>query len=69
LSLFGLFFFTWDKVSKKTHLLITFFLALGTNLSIVNILVANSWMQHPVGTFLNPETMQMQLTSFVELYI
>ncbi len=68
-TLFGLFFFTWDKVSKKTHLLITFFLALGTNLSIVNILVANSWMQHPVGTFLNPETMQMQLTSFVELYM
>ena len=68
-TLFGLFFFTWNKVSKKTHLLITFFLALGTNLSIVNILVANSWMQHPVATFLNPETMQMQLTSFVQIYM
>ncbi|WP_116963407.1 cytochrome ubiquinol oxidase subunit I [Fastidiosibacter lacustris] len=68
-TLFGLFFFTWDKVSNKTHLLITFFLALGTNLSIVNILVANSWMQHPVATFLNPTTMQMQLTSFGELYM
>ncbi len=68
-TLFGLFFFTWNKVSKKTHLLITFFLALGTNLSIVNILVANSWMQHPVASFLNPDTMQMQLTSFVDIYL
>jgi cytochrome bd ubiquinol oxidase subunit I len=66
--LFGLFYFTWDKVSKKTHFAITFFLALGTNMSIINILVANSWMQHPVGSFLNPETMTMQLYSFVDLY-
>ncbi|WP_119343880.1 cytochrome ubiquinol oxidase subunit I [Facilibium subflavum] len=68
-TLFGLFFFTWGKVSKRTHLIITFFLALGTNLSIVNILVANSWMQHPVASFLDPHTMQMQLTSFVDIYM
>ena len=66
--LFGLFYFTWDKVKKSTHFWITFFLALGTNMSIVNILVANSWMQHPEGSFLNPETMSMQLVSFVQMY-
>ncbi|MDC0535580.1 cytochrome ubiquinol oxidase subunit I [Francisellaceae bacterium] len=66
--LFGLFFFTWDKVKKSTHILITFFLALGTNMSIVNILVANSWMQHPEGSYLNPETMTMQLISWAQMY-
>ncbi|MDA7742336.1 cytochrome ubiquinol oxidase subunit I [Francisellaceae bacterium] len=66
--LFGLFYFTWDKVNKKTHFAITFFLALATNMSIVNILVANSWMQHPVGSVLNPETMSMQLYSFAAMY-
>lgn len=66
--LFGFFFFTWEKVNRKTHLAITGFMALGTNLSIVNILVANSFMQNPEGAFFNPETMSMQLKSFIELY-
>ena len=67
-TMFGLFFFTWDKVSKKTHWMFTILLAIGANLSIVNIIVANSWMQHPVATYLNPHTMVMHLTSFVQLY-
>ena len=67
--LFGLFFFTWDKVKKSTHFAITLFLAIGTNMSIVNILVANSYMQHPVATYLNPDTLSMQLVSFVDLYM
>ncbi|MFT6835091.1 MAG: cytochrome d ubiquinol oxidase subunit I [Francisellaceae bacterium] len=66
--LFGLFYFTWDKVKGSTHFAITFVLAIATNMSIVNILVANSWMQHPEGSFLNPETMSMQLVSFVKMY-
>ena len=67
-TMFGLFFFTWDKVGKKTHWAFTILLAIGANLSIVNIIVANSWMQHPVATYLNPHTMVMHLTSFVQLY-
>ena len=68
-TLFGLFFFSWDKVSPRAHLLITFFMAFGTNLSIVNILVANSWMQHPVASYLDYHTMTMHMTSFVQLYM
>lgn len=67
-TMFGLFFFTWDKVKPWVHFLITVVLAVGTNLSIVNIIVANSWMQHPVATYLNPNTMTMHLTSFLHVY-
>ncbi len=67
-TMFGLFFFTWDKVSKKTHFWITAILALGTNLSIVNILVANSWMQHPVFSYLDYQTMTMHLTNLAGIY-
>lgn len=67
-TMFGLFFFTWDKVSKRTHFLITVVMAIGTNLSIVNILVANSWMQHPSATTLDYHTMAMHLTSFWQIY-
>jgi cytochrome bd ubiquinol oxidase subunit I len=68
-TMFGLFFFTWDKVSKRTHFLITLVMAIGTNLSILNILVANSWMQNPVATHLDYHTMTMKITSFVGLYM
>ncbi|MFB5612723.1 MAG: cytochrome ubiquinol oxidase subunit I, partial [Nitrosarchaeum sp.] len=49
-------FFGWNKVSKKTHLLATWLTAIGANLSALWILVANGWMQHPVGMKFNPET-------------
>lgn len=67
-TMFGLFFFTWDKVSPRVHWLITIVMAFGTNLSIVNILVANSWMQHPIATVFDYHTMDMHLTSFVQIY-
>jgi cytochrome d ubiquinol oxidase subunit I len=63
----GLFFFGWDRLSKKQHLLVTTLVALGSNLSALWILVANGWMQHPIGTAFNPETMRMELASFSEL--
>jgi cytochrome d ubiquinol oxidase subunit I len=63
----GLFFFGWDKLSKVGHLTITFLVALGSNLSALWILVANAWMQNPVGAEFNFETMRMELTSFTEL--
>ncbi len=64
----GLFFFGWNRLSKRAHLLVTFLVALGTNLSALWILVANAWMQHPVGAAFNFETMRMELVSFSELF-
>jgi cytochrome d ubiquinol oxidase subunit I len=60
----GLMFFGWERLSKPVHLLATFLTALGTNLSAVWILIANGWMQHPVGARFNPETMRMEVTDF-----
>jgi cytochrome d ubiquinol oxidase subunit I len=64
----GLFFFGWDRLSKMQHLLSTWLLALGTSLSALWILIANGWMQHPVGAEFNYETMRMELTSFADLF-
>jgi cytochrome d ubiquinol oxidase subunit I len=64
----GLFFFGWDRLSKRAHLTVTFLVALGTNLSALWILIANAWMQHPIGAEFNFETMRMELTSFKELF-
>lgn len=63
-TLVGLFFFGWDKLSRKAHLMVTWFLALATNLSALWILIANGWMQHPVGSKFNFETMRMEVTDF-----
>lgn len=60
----GLFFFGWNRLSKGGHFLATFLMALGTNLSALWILVANAWMQHPVGSEFNYETMRMELVNF-----
>ena len=67
-TMFGLFFFTWEKISKWAHLTVTFFLAIGASLSIVNILAANSWMQRPVATTLNYRNMSLELHSIAALY-
>jgi cytochrome d ubiquinol oxidase subunit I len=60
----GLFFFGWDKLSKGAHLAVTWLVALGSNLSALWILIANGWMQHPVGSRFNPDTMRMEVTDF-----
>jgi cytochrome d ubiquinol oxidase subunit I len=60
----GLMFFGWDKLSKIAHLAVTFLVALGSNLSALWILIANGWMQNPVGARFNPETMRMEVTDF-----
>lgn len=60
----GLMFFGWDKLSKVAHLVVTFLVALGSNLSALWILIANGWMQNPVGARFNPETMRMEVTDF-----
>jgi len=57
-------FFGWNKVSPKFHLLSSWLVAIGANLSALWILVANGWMQSPVGTTFNPETARNEMTSF-----
>ena len=63
----GLFFFGWDKLSKIGHLIVTALVALGSSLSALWILIANGWMQHPVGAHFNYHTMRMELSSFGEV--
>src|ERR1700751_847053 len=60
----GLFFFGWDRLSKPGHLAVTWCVAFGSNFSALWILIANGWMQHPVGSRFNPETMRMEVTDF-----
>jgi cytochrome d ubiquinol oxidase subunit I len=61
----GLFFFAWDKMSKIGHLIATWLLALGTNFSALWILIANGWMQYPVGAHFNAQTMRMEVSDFM----
>ncbi len=60
----GLFFFGWDKLSKQGHLIVTWAVAIGSNFSALWILIANGWMQNPVGSVFNPQTMRMEVTDF-----
>jgi cytochrome bd ubiquinol oxidase subunit I len=60
----GLFFFGWKRLSRNQHLLVTLLMAVGTNLSALWILIANGWMQNPVGAEFNFTTMRMELTDF-----
>lgn len=60
----AIMFFGWDKVSKRFHLTATWLTAIGASLSAVWILVANAWMQNPVGTMFNPETVRNEMVNF-----
>jgi cytochrome d ubiquinol oxidase subunit I len=60
----GLFFFGWDRLPKPQHLLVTILMSVGASLSALWILVANGWMQDPVGAAFNYQTMRMELTDF-----
>jgi cytochrome d ubiquinol oxidase subunit I len=66
-TLIGLFFFGWDRLSRIKHLLVTWFLAFATSMSALWILIANAWMQYPVGAEFNAQTMRMEITSFEEV--
>jgi cytochrome bd ubiquinol oxidase subunit I len=63
----GLFFFGWDRLSKVGHLVVTFLVALGSSFSALWILIANAWMQNPVGAQFNFRTMRMELASFADV--
>lgn len=64
-TMVGLFFLGWDRLSRPQHLLVTLLMAIGTNLSALWILIANGWMQHPVGAEFNYTTMRMEMTDFM----
>ena len=60
-------FFGWNKVSKKFHLASSWLVAIGANLSALWILVANAWMENPVGMVFNPDTARNEMNSFREV--
>lgn len=64
----GLFFFGWKRLSQLGHLAVTALVAIGSNLSALWILIANGWMQNPVGAVFNTETMRMELSSMSEVF-
>lgn len=66
-TFFAVLFFGWDRVSKGFHLFSTWMVAVGSNLSAFWILVANGWMQNPVGTTFNHETVRNEMTNFLEV--
>ena len=68
-TLVGMFFFGWDRLSKKQHLAVTWLTALGSNFSALWILVANGWMQNPIGAEFNFESMRMEMVSFAEVVL
>ncbi|MEU8131990.1 cytochrome ubiquinol oxidase subunit I [Streptodolium elevatio] len=61
----GLWIFGWDRLPKKIHLATIWAAAIGTILSAYFILAANSWMQHPTGYRINPESGRAELTDIV----
>ncbi|OOY17170.1 cytochrome d terminal oxidase subunit 1 [Thioclava sediminum] len=63
----GLMFFGWEKLSPVKHMVVTWLVAIGSNFSALWILIANGWMQNPVGAHFNPLTMRMEMTSFFDV--
>ncbi len=68
-TFFAVMFFGWDRVSKRFHLFSTWMVAVGSNLSALWILVANGWMQFPVGMAFNPDTARFEMQNFWEVLL
>lgn len=68
-TFFAVMFFGWDKVSKKFHLAATWMTGIGAAISAIWILIANSWMQHPVGMEFNPDTVRHEMVDFWALVL
>lgn len=60
-------FFGWEKVSKRFHLLSTWLVAIGASISAIWILIANAWMQHPVGMSFNVDSARNEMVNFAEV--
>ncbi len=61
----GLWIFGWDRLPKRVHLATIWLAAIGTVLSAYFILIANAWMQDPVGYQLNAAAGRAELTNFL----
>ena len=68
-TFFAVMFFGWEKVGKRTHLLCTWITGIGAAVSAVWILIANAWMQHPVGMEFNPDTVRHEMVDFWALVL
>ena len=68
-TFFAVMFFGWEKVSKGFHLLSTWLVAIGSNLSALWILVANGWMQYPVGMTFNPDMVRNEMNNFWDVLL
>ena len=68
-TFFAVMFFGWEKVSRRTHLVATWMTGIGAAISAIWILVANSWMQHPVGMEFNPDTVRHEMVDFWALVL
>ena len=68
-TFFAVMFFGWEKVGKRVHLAATWFTGIGAAISAVWILVANAWMQHPVGMEFNPDTVRHEMVDFWALVL
>ncbi len=68
-TFFAVMFFGWGRVSRGFHLTATWLTAIGANLSALWILVANAWMQYPIGCTFNPDTVRYEMTSFFDVLL
>ncbi|NOR11368.1 MAG: cytochrome ubiquinol oxidase subunit I [Desulfovibrionaceae bacterium] len=66
-TFFAVMFFGWNRVSKGFHLFSTWMVAIGSNLSALWILVANGWMQYPIGMEFNPDSARFEMQNFWEI--
>ncbi len=67
-TFFAVMFFGWEKVSRGFHLASTWLTITGATISALWILVANAWMQHPVGMEFNPETVRNEMVSMASFW-
>ena len=68
-TFFAVMFFGWEKVGRRAHLVATWLTGIGAAISAIWILVANSWMQHPVGMEFNPDTVRHEMVDFWALVL
>jgi cytochrome d ubiquinol oxidase subunit I len=65
----GLWIFGWDRLPKKVHLLMIWLAAIGTMISAIFILAANSFMQNPVGAHFVPGTDRAEMVSLLDVLL
>ena len=68
-TFFAVMFFGWEKVSARFHLTTTWLTAIGASISALWILIANSWMQYPVGMEFDPSQMRNVMNDFWALVL